>query len=732
MPIEVDESQHIFHITTSHTSYAFQISKLGYAANLYWGAKVRSTALDRVLQFRGRGAVSPRPLPEDPKFSPDTLPQEYPGYGVGDFRAPAFQIQTKSGSTAAELAYRSYRIVEGKPALQGLPATYAEAPDEAQTLEIELHDAQTGLSVTLAYTVFPEFDVIVRSARLCNEGGEPVKLLRALSMSVDMPHDDFDLLHLSGAWLRERFIQRRPLVPGGSYIESRRGTSGHQHNPFVALLSKQADEDHGEVYGLNLVYSGSFLAQAEVDQFHSTRISIGVNPFDFSWQLDPGEAFQTPEVVMVYSDKGLSGMSAIYHRMYRSRLCRGAYRDKERPILVNNWEATYFDFDSEKLEHIASLGAELGMELFVLDDGWFGSRNDDRSSLGDWTVNAKKLPGGLSDLAERIGRMGMQFGLWFEPEMISPDSDLYRMHPDWCLHVPGRRRTLGRNQLVLDLSRPEVCDYMVETISAVLSSAPIRYVKWDMNRNMTEIGSAALPPERQRETAHRYMLGLYSMMERITSRFPDILFESCAGGGGRFDPGMLYYMPQTWTSDNSDAITRLQIQYGTSLVYPASAMGAHVSAVPNHQVGRMTPLQTRGHAAMSGVFGYELDLTLLSEEEREEIREQIIIYKNIRSIVQFGDFYRLISPFEDGGEAAWMFVSPDRSECVVFYFQVWADVQGPLKKLRLKGLDPGRDYQLAGEEKPYGGDHLMQVGVAIPVLKGDYQSVMLHFKATIG
>ncbi|MGB3721144.1 MAG: alpha-galactosidase, partial [Hyphomicrobiaceae bacterium] len=542
--------------------------------------------------------------------------------------------------TASELVYDSHRIVPGKPKLPGLPATYVERDDEAETLEITMKDPASGLAVVLSYTVFEKWNAIARSARLINNGSTAIEVQRALSMSVDFAHDRYDLLQLSGAWARERYVHRRPLVPGLQAVESRRGSSSHVQNPFVALLERGADEDHGGVYGVSLVYSGNFTAGVEVDQFHSPRLFIGINPFDFGWRLEPGESFQTPEAVLVFSAEGLGGMSRKYHDLYRSRLCRGTFRDKTRPILVNNWEATYFNFDADKIEAIARAGKELGIELFVLDDGWFGKRDSDNSSLGDWFVDRRKLPNGLEDLVQRVRNLDMQFGLWFEPEMVSPDSELYRAHPDWCLHIEGRRRTEARQQLILDLSREDVQDYIVKTISGILSSAPITYVKWDMNRNMTEIGSAKLPPERQRETAHRYMLGLYSVLDRITSAFPHVLFESCSGGGGRFDPGMLYYMPQTWTSDNTDAISRLKIQYGTSIVYPVSAMGAHVSAVPNHQVGRVTPLETRGHVALSGNFGYELDLTKFTEEEKEIVKAQIALYKEIRHLVQFGDFYR--------------------------------------------------------------------------------------------
>ncbi|MBN2221551.1 MAG: alpha-galactosidase, partial [Vallitaleaceae bacterium] len=451
-------------------------------------------------------------------------------------------------------------------------------------------------------------------------------------------------------------------------------------------------------------------------------------PFDFSWLLESGEQFQTPECVMVYSGKGLGDMSRTYHKFYRSRLCRGKYRDESRPVLVNNWEGTYFDFNAKKLLDIAAVAKELGIELFVLDDGWFGKRNSDTSSLGDWVVNQEKLPEGLGKLAKDMNALGLEFGLWFEPEMVSPDSDLFRTHPDWILHVEGRTASEGRNQCILDLSRPEVCEYIVESLSTILAKVNIRYVKWDMNRNMTEIGSKGRSPKRQRETAHRYMLGLYQVLETITTKFPEILFESCSGGGGRFDPGMLHYMPQTWTSDDSDAVERLKIQYGTSIVYPISTMGAHVSAVPNHQVNRNTSLKMRGDVAMSGNFGYELDLSALCEEEKIQMKEQILMYKDLRSLIQFGDLYRLKSPFE-GNDTAWMIVSQDQKEAFVAYFQVLSVPHGPKKVLKLQGLNPNLSYEIQGEEELYEGDELMHAGLRIPNLYGDFMSKTWRLKA---
>lgn len=727
MSIHFHEDLGVFHLQSDRSSYVIELVRGVYPAHAYWGRRIRDNRVGNLLERRGRASFSPTPFREDASFSLDSLPQEYPGYGSGDFRQPAYQVQLANGTTVTEAEYVRHRIYSGKPKLEGLPAVYTEQDAEADTLELELLDRASGLTIYLSYTVMNAFDAITRSVSFRNDSKENITLLRAMSASVDMNHSRYDLLHLHGAWARERHVQRRRLSPGMQGIESRRGSSSHNHNPFLALLSEGAGEEHGEVYGFSLVYSGSFSAQVEVDQYETARVTMGLNPFDFSWLLEPGQSFQTPEAVMVFSAEGLGGMSRRYHKMYRTRLSRGQFRDATRPVLVNNWEATYFNFNADKIEQIASAGRDLGIELFVLDDGWFGKRNDDTTSLGDWVVDKNKLPEGLEDLVKRVRNLDMQFGLWFEPEMISPDSDLYRHHPDWCLHVEGRRRTEGRQQLILDFSREEVGDAVADMVRSILQSAPITYVKWDMNRNMTEIGSAALPPERQRETAHRYMLGLYRVMEQLTTEFPHILFESCSGGGGRYDPGMLYYMPQTWTSDNSDAVSRLKIQYGTSLVYPLSSMGAHVSAVPNHQVFRNTSLRTRGHAAMSGNFGYELDLTAFSEQEKEEVREQVKLYKEIRHLVQFGDFYRLRNPFE-GNEAAWTIVSEDRSEAVLYYFRILSEANEPIVWLRTAGLDPEGDYRCVEDGNIYGGDRLMNAGLAIPAMHGDFQSFMWRFE----
>ena len=577
----------------------------------------------------------------------------------------------------------------------------------------------------LWYTAFEGLDAITRRVTVTNRGAAPCTVKRLFSASLDFPREGYDLVQLCGGWADERHVERRPLSRAVTCVQSGRGISSHEHNPFIALCSPEATEYSGDVYGFNLVYSGSFAAVAEVDNQPSVRVLMGLNPENFSWRLEPGERFETPEAVLVYSGEGFSAMSHTYHDLYRNHLCRGQWKNKSRPVLINNWEATYFDFNREKLLALAKEAADVGIELFVLDDGWFGHRDADDCSLGDWVVNTEKLGGSLADLAEDIHRLGMQFGLWFEPEMISPDSDLYRAHPDWCLHCGGRLRSTMRHQLVLDMSREDVVNYVIQAVSDILSSCPIDYVKWDMNRSLSEVGSALLPPERQGEVYHRYMLGVYRIMETLTSRFPHVLFEGCASGGGRFDPGILYYMPQIWTSDNTDAVERLKIQYGTSLAYPLSCMSAHVSTCPNHQVGRTTPLATRFHAALTGSFGYELDLCSMSPEEKEAVKAQIVEYHRYQEILTKGRFYRLLDP-ADNAYCAWMTVSEGREEALVCYFKILSDNKRLPLSLRLRGLDPERRYRDSRTGEIYSGVTLMNAGLPLPGLWGDFQSCIMH------
>lgn len=719
MSIFYEKEDQVFHLQAKNTSYIMKVVKGKYLSHVYWGKKIHTPDMDNAQLNRliGFSAATDN---EDKTYSLDFVCQEYPTGCGTDFRIPAISAVYRDGSRNVQLLYQDHQITAGKPKLPGLPATYVETEDEADTLILFLSDPVQKLSVELMYTVYRELDVITRSVRIVNEGEGDVVLEKVFSASVDFETADYDLITLPGAWGRERHMERTTLRSGIQSIESRRGASSHQNNPFMALSAKDATETTGDVYAFNFVYSGNFTAGVEVDQIFKARAYMGLNDYDFSWILEAGEDFQTPEVVMVYSSEGFGKMSRTMHDLYRQYLVRGRYRDEVRPILANNWEATYFDFDEDKILALAGEAADLGIELFVLDDGWFGRRDNDDCSLGDWSVYKEKLPDGIAGLASKIKGYGMKFGLWFEPEMVSPDSDLYREHPDWCIHVPGRMRTECRNQLVLDLSRQEVRDHIVSTISHVLDTADITYVKWDMNRHMTELGSAGLDSRRQKEMPHRYMLGLYEVLEKIVSAHPDVLFESCSGGGGRFDPGMLYYMPQTWTSDDTDAVERLFIQYGTSLAYPVSTMGSHVSAVPNHQAGRVTSMTMRGDVAMSGNFGYELDLMQLTEEEKETVREQINQYKDLRTFVPSADMYRLMSPFE-GNHTAWMFVSKDGKDIFAAYFQILCEVNPGIRRMKLTALNPEAMYEVVGENQYYRGDELMQIGLVVDC-HGDFQS----------
>ena len=722
MGIIYDEKKQVFHLQTPKTSYIMHIWRKKYLTHVYWGKKINTPDMENALINRVTGFS---PVTDKEDYTLDFLCQEYPTGCGSDYRMPAISVLYEDGSRNAKLTYDSHRIFKGKPKLEGLPATYVEQEEEADSLEITLKDTLKGLKVVLLYTAFNKMDAITRSVKVINEGTENIVLEKVLSANVDFETSDYDFLDFHGGWGKERFLERTSLHHGVQSIDSKRGSSSHQLNPFFVLASKEANEEYGDAYGFNFVYSGNFTAGAEVDQVDKLRVWMGINDYDFSWKLMPQEEFQAPEAVMVYSGNGFGEMSRSFHKLYRKRLVRGKYRDEARPILVNNWEGTYFDFTEEKILGIAREAKELGIELMVLDDGWFGKRNDDKSSLGDWFVNKEKLPNGITGLAEKVTDMGLKFGLWFEPEMVSVDSELYRTHPDWCIHVPGRIRTETRNQLTLDLSRKEVCDYIVEAVGKILDEANISYVKWDMNRNMSELGSAGLPADRQKEMPHRYMLGLYDTMERVISAHPDVLFEGCSGGGGRFDPGMLYYMPQIWTSDDTDAVERLFIQYGTSYAYPISAMGAHVSAVPNHQTGRQTSLKMRGDVAMSGNFGYELDLMQFSKEEKETVKKQVELYKELRTFVQSGDMYRLKSPFKDvnndGNDTAWMFISEDRKDIFAAYFRISCIVNGGIYRMKFTALEPNEKYEVIGEEKQYYGDELMNIGLVFEMW-GDYTS----------
>ena len=697
-----------FHLTNGEISYIFRVSEDGKLLQLYYGAAVPDRDYSYLVELQHRPMTTYR-KEGDLRYSLEHVRQEFPEYGTTDFRHPAICLRQENGSRITDFVYVSHQIVDGKPALEGLPATYTETQTEAKTLILTLRDEVTEVEVQLFYTIFADWPVITRSSKVINQGRETCYLESLASLSLDLPDADYDWLQLSGAWARERHIKERPLQQGIQSIESTRGISSPHHNPFVALKRPETTEFSGPVLGTALVYSGNFLIQAEVDTYDVTRLQLGINPFGFEWKLAAGQSFTSPEALLVYSEQGLNGMSQVFHQLFRQRLARGYWRERARPVLINNWEATYFDFSENQLLELAEKAQDVGVELFVLDDGWFGQRTNDRAGLGDWFVNPERLPKGLGSLAERIHGLGMQFGLWFEPEMVNKDSQLYRTHPDWLLAVPDRQPRHGRNQFVLDYSRPEVVNEIFERLSAVIEGAQLDYIKWDMNRPLTDVFSAAWPADQQGEIFHRYVLGVYDLYERLISRYPRLLFESCSSGGGRFDPGMLYYAPQAWTSDDSDAIERLKIQYGTSLLYPLSSMGAHVSIVPNHQTNRLTPLKTRGNVAFFGSFGYELDLNQLSPEELAEVREQIAFYKRHRDLIHNGTFYRLRSPFKGDGQTAWMLVSQDQNTALLGTFKALNQVNCSHQRLQLKGLAADKVYRLEG--RVYTGAELMRVGL---------------------
>ena len=725
--ITFNKEQQVFHLCNNQISYLIEVEEHGYLAHLYFGKKINHYS-GHYQYVRDMRSFGPYPEAADhDTFSLDTVMLEYPGYGFGDFREPAYNFKLKDGSRITDFRYDSFEIVQGKCAIEGLPHLYTNQATEAETLIITLKDDVAQLRLKLNYTIYQDYATVIRSTTLINDSAETVEINQLASQSLDFPNRSFELIHLNGAWGRERQLTREKIEIGTKVLDSKRGSSSHHQNPFVTLVEPTTTEFQGEAYGFCLVYSGNHQTVIEKDNYSQTRVVMGMNPFNFAWQLPAGESFHSPEVVNVYSNQGLNQMSKTYHDLFNHHLIRGEHQLKERPVLINNWEATYFDFDDAKIHDIVDEAQALGIEMFVLDDGWFGERKDDHRSLGDWYEFEGKLEQGLEGIAQYVHDKGMKFGLWFEPEMISKDSDLHRAHPDWVLSVPGRPRSLSRQQHVLDFSRADVRDHIYQQMTAILDRVPIDYIKWDMNRNMTEVYSLLLDPEMQGEVSHRYILGLYEFMEKLTQAYPHILFESCSGGGGRYDAGMLYYMPQTWTSDNTDPIARLKIQYSTSLVYPISTMGAHVSAIPNHQTGRETSLDIRGNVAMSGVLGYELDLTTLSEEEKALIVKQVDFYKEHRQLLQFGDFVRLKSPYEEN-EVAWMFVSKDKKEAIVFYFRVLVEASAPYVTLKLAHLDETLEYQIANHV--ISGDALMNIGMYIdPKLHGDYATQAFILKA---
>lgn len=719
MNIQVNASNRLFHLQTKHTSYVFHVIEDGSLGQLYYGPKIPFKDDYANLNTREEHDCTNTRTDEDVEFQAELLKQEYAGLGKGDYRYPAFQITYPNGSRTSEFQYRDYELKDGKERLTGLPSTFADDSNDSQTLTVKLADGD--LELQLHYTVFADEDVIVRSTTFVNHG-KTVFLNRALSAQLDLPDANYDFIQFAGSWSRERHLHRSHLHPGTQSISSLRTASSHQENPFFMLARPHTDNNQGAVFGFNFVYSGNFLDSVEVDQFDTTRVLIGINPDEFGWKLNSGDSFQTPEVIFSYTDNGFNALSQQLGAFYAQHLINPHFAYQERPILINNWEATFMDFTEDKLMPIVERAKELGIEMFVLDDGWFGHRDDDRSSLGDWFVDEKKFNHGIAGFAKRVHDLDMKFGLWFEPEMISIDSKLYQTHPEWMIKTPGRGQTPGRHQFVLDMSRKEVVDYLFELMSHIIQDAKLDYIKWDMNRNITEMYGADLPADQQLEFSHRYILGVYNLYDRLTKAFPDVLFESCASGGGRFDLGMMYYAPQAWCSDDTDAIERIKIQDGTSYGYTPSMWGAHVSAVPNDQVGRLTSIDTRAKVAYFGAFGYELDVTELSDEEQATIKQQVAFYKQYRKLFQFGTFYRLETPDTSDNVYAWETVSPDKQTAIGMRYQILNGANPAYIRYYFKGLDPERHYTVNDGSEVFSGAELMNAGYFVPRVMNRLQS----------
>ena len=726
MGIVYSKSDRTFTIQTKNTTYQMQVDPYGFLLHLYYGKKTDGSCMDYLLTYYDRGfSGNPFDAGDDRTYSMDALPQEYPSYGTGDYRSTALIVENADGSTACDLRYRSHHIFNGKYKIPGLPAVYADET-ESQTLEIVMEDAVTGVEVTLQYGVLPDYDVITRSEKIVYRSEGKICIRKAQSACLDFVQGKYDLLTFYGRHAMERTMQREPVTHGSHVIGSVRGTSSHQYNPMMILADENTTDQYGNCYAMSFVYSGNFKGETLKDQFGQTRALMGLQDEMFSYPLAEGETFYTPEVLLTFSGSGMNLLSQNLHRCIRQHICRGKYKESVRPVLVNSWEASYFDFDGDTLYELAKEAKYAGIDMLVLDDGWFGKRDDDNSGLGDWFVNEKKLGGTLGDLIKKINDLGVKFGIWVEPEMISEDSDLYREHPDWALTIPGRNPVHARNQLVLDFSRKEVVDHIFDQICKVLDQGNIEYVKWDMNRSLMDVFSRGT--EDQGRVMYDYVLGLYDFLERIVTRYPDLLIEGCSGGGGRFDAGMMYYTPQIWCSDNTDALDRLQIQYGTSFGYPVSAVGSHVSAVPNHQTGRITSLHTRGVVAMAGTFGYELNLGKLSEEEKQEIRLQVEEYRKFAPLIQTGLYYRLSDPAREE-YAAWAFVSEDQKE--VLLNVVLQEIHGNMtvNYVKLQGLKCSAIYRDTETGKIYNGAALMEAGIPMPVEMGEFKAYQMHLAA---
>ena len=731
--IKFDQKNKTFRIDTPSSTYCITVAQKGYLSHSYYGPKIGDDDVSYLTRqfeyFMSKGDVF-----REKHTLLDFLPQEMPTDGMGDFRESALAISNDKGNNGVELMYKDFKILDEAQTLPGLPSVFG---NKAQTLEIICQDEILQTQVHLFYTVFEGLDAIIRSTRIVNNGTNPIFIKKALSASFDIDSDNYDVMTLHGSWARERHIERHPVHMGKQGVLSMRGETSHQEHPFIALVDHNTDENSGKVYAMNFIYSGNFVADVQKNQFDSIRMVMGINPENFCWKLNAGQIFDTPQAVLVFSDKGLNGMSHTFHDLYRDHLIRSPYKNKMRPILINNWEATYFDFDTEKLLDIAREASKDGIEMLVMDDGWFGCRNSDNCSLGDWFVNEEKIKGGLKYLVEEVNKLGMKFGIWFEPEMISPDSDLYRSHPDWAIQIPGRTPGMSRQQLVLDITRKEVEDYAYECVAKILRSANIEYVKWDMNRQLSDIGSLSLPADQIGEFYHRYVLALYRMQNKLVTEFPNLLLENCSGGGARFDPGMFYFSPQIWCSDDTDAIERLSIQEGTALIYPLSTMGAHVSVCPNHVVGRVTPFKTRGYVALSGTFGYELDITKLPQEERALIPHQVELYKKYSDLVRTGDYWRIASYSQNHEYDCWMSLSKDKKRALVTFVQVFNHPNYKTRFIKIQGLDENKKYKISFPDENQNDFPVIEMtgltikNAGIPVKRdwGDFNAKLIYIEA---
>ena len=730
--ISFDQNNKTFRLETKNSLYAITIGKKGHIAHTYYGAKSGNDDISYLTRQMEYGFSNSEIYREKLSLL-DFLPQEMPTDGIGDFRESALAVTDNEGHNGIEIVYKDYKIHQGTIKLDGMPGVFG---DDGETLEIITEDKVLNIQVSLFYTIFPDIDAIIRFSRIQSSNIKPVFIKKALSLSFDMDDENYDMITLHGSWARERHIDRHPIHMGRQGVVSNRGETSHQEHPFIAILDHNADENKGKVYGINFIYSGNFTATVQKNQFDSIRTIIGINPENFCWKLNSGESFTTPQAVLTFSNSGLNGMSHAFHDLYRDHLIRSPYKKTMRPILINNWEATYFDFNTEKLLDIAREASKDGIEMLVMDDGWFGKRNSDNCSLGDWIVNENKIQGGLKHLVDEVNKLGMKFGIWFEPEMISPDSDLYRAHPDWAIQIPGREPGMSREQYVLDITRDEVRNHAYESVAKILRSANIEYVKWDMNRQLADIGSTNLKADEMGEFYHKYVLAVYDMQERLLTEFPALLLENCSGGGARFDPGMFYYSPQIWCSDDTDAYERLAIQEGTALMYPLSTMGAHVSVCPNHACGRVTPFKTRGYVALSGTFGYELDITKLSPEDRSMIPNQIRLYKSFSDIIRNGDYWRIASCRENQEYDCWMSVTKDKTKALVTFVQILNHPNYKTRFIKLKGLDTNSDYKISFPDEDQtknpayvlNGKTIENCGIAIGRDWGDFQGKLIYLE----